>query len=436
MFRLIANKFVQWKTSSNRKPLIVRGARQVGKSYSIMSFGQDYYDGEVHCINFEKRPAFHAVFEPNFDMVRIVDELEILLNKKINSNRDLLFFDEIQECPKAIASLRYFYEQTPDIHVIAAGSLLEFSLKDISFPVGRVNLLNMYPMNFYEFLLAVDQTLLADLLTKKPVKLSEPVHNKLMEWLRKYFFIGGMPECVNTFATTRSMKDVVDIQADLVGTFRQDFNKYAGKADKSCLDAVLLNAAQKVGSQIKYAELAVGFSNPTIKKAFELLETAQLIKKVKAASPAGIPLGATASEKKFKAVMLDIGLMANLCGLNLVRDYLSSELLAIFRGAMAEQFVGQEILSATNSDLYYWSREKAGSNAETDYLMAPRGEIIPVEVKSGKGGSIKSLHVLLDKYQNIHRALVFSDAPFGQLEEQKITFLPLYYVYSSTIEEF
>ena len=415
--------------------MIVRGARQVGKSYSIMSFGQDYYDGVVHCINFEKRPEFHSVFEPNFDMVRIVDELEILLNKKIVPDEDLLFFDEVQECPKAIAALRYFYEQTSDIHVIAAGSLLEFSLKDISFPVGRVHLLNMYPMNFYEFLLAVDQTLLADFLLKNPVKLSEPVHVKMMEWLRKYFFIGGMPECVKTFATTRSMKDVVDIQADLVGTFRQDFNKYAGKADKSCLDAVLLNAAQKVGSQIKYAELAVGFSNPTIKKAFELLETAQLIKKVKAASPAGIPLGATASEKKFKAVMLDIGLMANLCGLNLARDYLSTELLAVFRVAMAEQFVGQEILSATNSDLYYWSREKAGSNAETDYLMAPRGEIIPVEVKSGKGGSIKSLHVLLDKYQNINRALVFSDAPFGQLEDQKITFLPLYYVYSSTIEE-
>lgn len=431
MERVITQNLQQWKEKSNRKPLIVRGARQTGKSWTITAFGKDHFEGSTHILNFEKRPDLHQVFELNFEIPRIIAEIEILLNKKIIPGKDLLFFDEIQECPKAIVSLRYFYEQIPDLHLIAAASLLEFSLNDISFPVGRVQLLNMYPMSFYEFLKASGKAIAADLIMDTPKQLSESVHLMLIDELRKYFFVGGMPECVKTYIETSSLQEVFEIQSDLISTFRHYFNKFAGKADTRCLDIVLLNASQKVGEQIKYSEMADGFSGPTIKKAFHLLETARLFKKVRASSPAGIPLGTSASEKKFKAVMLDIGLMANLNGINISKEYLKSDLLSIFRGAMAEQFVGQEILAATNADLHYWAREAAGSNAETDFLIEKLGKVIPVEVKSGKSGSLKSLHLLLETYKNVENAYVFSNAAFGQISEQKISFLPLYYTASA-----
>ncbi len=431
MERVITQNFLHWKEKSNRKPLIVRGARQVGKSWSITAFGKEYFEGTTHILNFEKRPDLHHVFEMNFEIPRIIAEIEILLNKKIVPGKDLLFFDEIQDCPNAIVSLRYFYEQIPELHLIAAGSLLEFSLKDIPFPVGRVQLLNMYPMSFYEFLKASGKEIAADIIMDTPKQLSDSVHLMLIDELRKYFFIGGMPECVKNYIETNSLQEVFEIQSDLMSTFRQDFNKFAGKADSSCIDSVLYNTSQKVGERIKYTEMADGFSGPTIKKAFQLLETARLFKKVKASSPAGIPLGTSSSEKKFKAVMLDIGLMANLNGLNISKEYLKSDLLSIFRGAMAEQFVGQEILAATNTDLYYWAREAASSNAETDFLIEKSGKVIPVEVKSGKSGSLKSLHLLLETYKNVENAYVFSNAPFGQNVGHKITFLPLYYTASA-----
>jgi len=431
MERNITKSLLAWKEKINRKPLIVRGARQTGKSFSISAFGKSNFEGATHILNFERRPDLHLVFEQNYEITRIISEIEILINKKITPGKDLLFFDEIQECPKAIVSLRYFYEELPELHIIAAGSLLEFAFKDIPFPVGRVQLLNMYPMSFYEFLKATGNDIAADLINGEPKQLSESVHNMLNDEIRKYFFIGGMPECVKTYKETKSLAEVFEIQSDLINTFRQDFAKYAGKSDSSCLNSVLFNVSQKVGDQIKYSELADGFSNPTIKKAFDLLETARLFKKVRAANPSGIPFGASAKEKKFKAVMLDIGLMANLNGINISKEYMKSDLLSVFRGAMAEQFVGQEILAATNTDLYYWAREASGSSAETDYLIEKQGKVIPVEVKSGKSGSLKSLHLLLKTYSNIEKSFVFSDANFGHLPDHKITFLPLYFAASA-----
>ena len=428
MKRQITEKLLNWKDSSVRKPLIVRGARQIGKSYTITEFGNIYFEGTTHVINFEKRIDWHSIFDLNYDITRILGELEILIGKRIIVGKDLLFFDEIQECPNAIASLRYFYEQLPALHVIAAGSLLEFALGNIPFPVGRVQLINMYPMNFQEFLMATRNELAAKLIQDAPKVVSESVHNMLIGELKKYFFVGGMPECVKTYAETNSMNDVFEIQSDLLATFRQDFLKYTPKIDTSCLNSVLNSIPQKIGQQIKYSGLADGYSNPTIKKAFDLLETARLFRKVKAASPAGLPLGASASDKKFKAIMLDIGLLGCLFGVSRSQEYPKTGLLTIFQGAMAEQYVGQEILAATNNDLFYWAREAKSSNAETDYLIGKQGKIVPVEVKSGKGGSLKSLHLLLETYSNVDEAYVFSDSNYGTIPEQKISFIPLYYV--------
>jgi len=431
MQRDITNLFVQWKERLDRKPLIVRGARQTGKSYSITDFGKTQFKGNTHIINYEKRPDYSKIFDLNFDITRIIPELEVLLNSRIVPGEDLLFFDEIQACPKAIASLRYFYEQLPALHIIAAGSLLEFAPGDISFPVGRVHLINMNPMTFREFLMATGKTMAAEVVSEEPKALSETLHKMLTGELKKYFFIGGMPECVKTYIETNSMQAVIEMQTDLIETFRQDFSKYAGRTDKTCLNSILANVPQSIGQQIKYAALTVGFSNPTIKKAFELLETARLISRVKATSPAGLPLGAGSFDKKFKAIMLDIGLLASLSGLSYPTEYLKNDLLAIFRGALAEQFVGQEIRAVSNDGLFYWSREARSSNAEIDFLIEKQGKVIPIEVKSGSSGRLKSLHLLLETFKNIETAVVFSDAQYGNLPEQKITFVPLYFASSA-----
>ena len=257
----------------------------------------------------------------------------------------------------------------------------------------------------------------------------------LQDELKKYFIDGGMPECVKNYAESKRLASVLDIQLDLINTFRQDFSKYAAHADKECLRNVLDSVARNVGAQIKYANLANDFANPTIKKAFQLLETARLYKKVYSTSPEGLPLGANIAEKNFKAVMLDIGLLSKLNGFTASVDFVKSDLHSIFRGAMAEQFVGQEIISAGNIDLYYWARQAKSSTAEVDYLVENRGEIIPVEVKSGSSGRLKSLHLLLDTYKNVEKAYIFSDAPYGELIQQKLAFLPLYYAYAAFMHE-
>lgn len=426
MQRFVLNTLAQWKEQKNRKPLILRGARQVGKTWLVNAFGQQYFKGRIHVIDLEKHPDWHVVFEKNLNVQRILSELELLVNASIEPGKDLLFFDEIQSCPRAIMALRYFYEELPGLHIIAAGSLLEFALKDISFPVGRIRFLNMFPMTFAEFLLAIGREKLAEIVRSSEPQFSENVHNMLLDELRTYFFVGGMPECVKSYAESGKLKPVFEIQSQLIETYRADFSKYAPYADKRCLNAVLTNTARSVGSQIKYARLTADFTPPTNKKAFDLLTMARLLYKIPAASPAGLPLSVSASGKKFKALMIDIGLMQNLCGLNAAEEISSSDLLDIYRGALAEQFVGQELIAANGGALYYWSREAKSSSAEVDFLVEREGRIIPIEVKSAAAGKLRSLHLLLKTYPRISAGYVLSALPFSRLPEQKLIFIPLY----------
>jgi hypothetical protein len=429
MERFITKKLLEWKNRRNRKPLILRGARQVGKTHTVLDFGKQHFKGNVHRVDLEKHPDWHRLFEKNLAAKRILSELEILLNARITPNADLLFIDEIQACPRAIMALRYFHEETPALHVIAAGSLLEFAMKEISFPVGRVQMLNMFPMSFPEFLRATGKTLAAETVLAPATRQSDTIHHMLLDELRRYFFIGGMPECVDTFMQTGKIRDAFEVQADLINAFRQDFSKYAPYSDARCLNAVLASTAKHVGRQIKYSELAEGFTNPTIKKAFDLLGLAQVIRKVPATSPAGLPLGAAAAERKFKAVLLDVGLMQHLCGVPVHAEFAKADLLGIYQGALAEQFVAQEMIAAGQSELYYWAREAKNSSAEVDYLIVQDGKIHPLEVKSGVSGKLKSLHLLLQEYPNCPAGYVFSSAHYVQLPEQKLIFLPLYYAF-------
>jgi hypothetical protein len=431
MKRLIESKLLDWKNSKRRKPLIVRGARQVGKTYSIDKFGREFFDNLVS-IDLEKNRDWHAIFSGNLNPERIISELEIFLNIKIIPGKTLLFFDEIQSCPRAIMALRYFYEDFPELHVIAAGSLLEFAMKDISFPVGRVQYLEMYPLNFAEYLLAVGRDEATDVIMAKPRNISDSIHKLLLDELKKYCFIGGMPESVQVYVDSKSLQDSFSVHRELCDSFHHDFSKYAPRADTYCLDAVFTGIARNIGQQIIYTHLAEGYTHPTIKKAFNTLCMARVANKVQAANPSGLPLGATASSRRFKALMVDIGIWQHMCGINIETEYVKTDLLSIYQGAMAEQFVGQEMMISQNSDLYYWARQAKSSTAEVDYLAVIDGNIIPIEVKSGTAGRLRSLHLLLKSYSNCPFGLVFSSAPYSELPEQKLKFLPLYYAYTAT----
>ncbi len=429
MKRFIENELLQWKESSRRKPLIVRGARQVGKTYSIHKFGKKFFDNLV-MVDLEKNRDWHIIFSGNLDARKILAELEIFLNVKITPGSTLLFLDEIQSCPRAIMSLRYFYEQIPELHVIAAGSLLDFAMFEIPFPVGRVQFLDMFPLNFAEYLMAIGRDEAAKIIMSEPQSVSPPIHKLLLDELKIYCFIGGMPESVKTYSGSRSLKESFLVHRELCSSFRHDFSKYAPRADPHCLDAVLAGIARYVGQQIIYTRLAEGFTHPTIKKAFDTLCMARVATKIPSASPSGLPLGASSNLRKFKAYMVDIGIWQHLCGINVEKEYQKSDLLSIYQGAMAEQFVAQEIMSSKNSELYYWARQARNSTAEVDFLTVIGGDIVPIEVKSGAAGRLRSLHLLLESYPNCPYGIVFSSAPYSELPEQKLKFIPLYYSYS------
>lgn len=431
MKRFIDDELRKWKEGKRRKPLILRGARQVGKTWSLKAFGASQFEN-LALVDLERNPALRRIFDGDLSARRICADLELFLGQKITPGKTLLFIDEIQAAPRAITALRYFFEEVPDLHVVAAGSLLEFALKETSFPVGRIQFLTLHPLCFAEYLEAVGNTPAAGAILREPAALSPPVHDMLCEELKRYFFIGGMPACVKAYQETKSFADAFEVQAEIIDSYRMDFVKYTPQVDRFCLDAVFGAIAQQVGSQVKYSRLAEGYSNPTLKRAFELLCLANVVRKVSSADPSGLPLGATASAKMFKALMLDIGLMRYLSGMPADLEYAKTDLLAIYRGAMAEQFVGQEMAVAQNGSLYYWDRQAKSSSAEVDYLAVLDGLIHPVEVKSGAAGSLKSLHLFLSTYPNCGGGLVFSARPYAELPEQKITFLPLYSVYHAT----
>ena len=431
MRRFIAGRLSAWKNSVRRKPLILRGARQVGKTFSVEQFGRAEFAQYVR-VDLERNRDWHRIFDGSLAPRDLVAQLEVLSGKPISPRRTLLFFDEIQACPRAIMALRYFYEEMPDLHVMAAGSLLEFALSDISFPVGRVQFLEMHPMTFAEYLWAIGKESAADLVLGAPQALPASVHDMLLSELKKYCFVGGMPEAVRVYAETQSVQAAFAVHGELCETYRHDFSKYTPRCDPHCLDAVFKSVAREAGHQVKYARLAEGHDYRTAKKAFELLCNARIVKPVPAAS-ISLPLGAGASANRFKALLLDVGLWQHLSGMRVEAEYAKEDLLDVYRGAMAEQFVGQEMTVSQGPELYYWSREAHGSSAEVDYLAVKEDGLWGVEVKSGSPGRIKSLRMLLDRFPACRGGIVLSSAPYSELPDQKLILAPLYFAFSSTL---
>ena len=424
MKRLAEEKIIRWKESSRRKPLIIRGARQVGKTWLVENVLSRHFENFV-VIDLEKRRDLHHIFADNLEPQAILKHLE-LLTQRIVPGKTLLFFDEIQACPNAIMALRYFYEDMPELHVVAAGSLLEFAFGEIPIPVGRVQYLHLYPMTFDEYLLALNKEPMAEQSLLHPDHVTESAQRMILKELRNYFFVGGMPECVKTYRDTGSMLETFQVQSEIIESYRDDFSKYRPRVNPTCLDAVFLNVAKSVGEQLKYSRLSDGHSGQMNRKAFELLVKARVVHKIPACNPSALPLGATANPKKFKASILDIGLMQRLCQVPVELELRQEDLLAMYRGKLAEQFVAQELITWQGTELFYWARAARSSNAEVDYLVVRKGEIYPVEVKSGTGGSLRSLHLMLDTYPNCPRGLVLYSGTGKKIDEQKLEFLPLY----------
>lgn len=432
MKRLINHALREWAHARRRKPLILRGARQVGKTYAVKALAAFEFQQQFVTIDFEKTPLLANIFAQDLNPKRIVSELELVTNQSIIPGKTLLFFDEIQQSPKALMALRYFFEELPDLHVIAAGSLLEFVLSDISFPVGRVQFLNMYPLNFIEYLLAAGRENLALLLQEKPKVLSQTVHDVLKQELARYFMIGGMPEAVQAFIDSGSIRESQAVHRELLLSFQNDFSKYAPRANALCLSEVFASVAKDVGNQIKYTHLSQDFSGPTVKNAFTLLSMAQIITPIPACSPPILPLEASAHMKTFKAAFLDIGLMQSLCGVPMDMQALNKNLLSVYQGGLAEQFVAQELrFTQDQGKLYYWQRPEKSSTAEVDFLAVKQGQIIPIEVKSGASGRLRSLHLFLEQYPQTPFAYIFLDAPYQEPKEDKFIYMPLYFLYAS-----
>ncbi|WP_395053422.1 ATP-binding protein [Flavobacterium sp.] len=414
---------IAWKDKSTRKPLLVNGARQVGKSWLIRHFGLTNFKGKLIEINLEKSKNLHIIFQADFDVKRIIFELNLALNTSIVLGEDLLFIDEIQACPEALGSLRYFFEDMPNLHVIVAGSLLDFEFRNQPFPVGRVEIMNLYPMTFYEFLKARNKKNLIQLLESSYDEVPETVNHFFEDDFMLYLIIGGMPECVKYFVETNDLLGVKNIQDDLLYSYEQDFKKYQPNINSDCLLDILENGTKYIGNQIIYTKLSQRFTSPTVKKGVDVLRTDRLLYSVQNVSVGSLPL--TSSGKQFKLFFLDVGLLLRKSNLDYQNLYLKKELSAAFKGMLSEQFVAQQLIAQTEQKTFYWARTESGASSEVDFVILKNNKIIPIEVKSGKSGSLKSLHYLLDNNLNIEKAIVFSEAKRGKNE--KIEFIPIYW---------
>ena len=484
--RLIDWHLLRWKESSYRKPLLLRGARQVGKTYAVRKLGETF-DSFME-INFELAENARNIFEGDLEPERILRDLSFYADKDIVPGKTLLFFDEIQEAPKAIIALRYFYEKMPELHVIAAGSLFDFAVEKVGLPVGRVSSLYMYPCSFIEFLAADGHQLLLQALLEDSKKrpFSEAIHQKLLQLVGEYAAIGGMPEALAKWIETKNPKEsfqiypnklknrefanaesprfdfektspLLDIGAvfseskmglsakaktdsstclgihhDLISSCRQDLEKYATKHQEKYINTLFSRLPHFVGEQFQYKNIPGEFRKRELMPCLDLLVKANVIHRIYHSAGNGIPLGAEVNLDWFKIMLVDIGLCQALLGFDLATWFLQPGIEFINRGAIAEAFVGQELLCYSHpsrkTDLYFWKRASRNSSAEVDFLFEHNQQVIPIEVKSGHGSRLTSMNLFLEEHKNSPYGIRFSAQNSSLFE--KIDSRPLYDVVS------
>lgn len=433
MKREILNQLNNWKKSQNRKPVIMRGARQIGKTTCVRHFGASFKS--LVELNFERMTKLYPIFEKDLEPHQIISDLQIATQKMITPGETLLFFDEVQACPRALMALRYFYELMPELHVIAAGSLLDFAIEEIGLPVGRVQFLYMYPMSFKEFLWALDENFLVDAIIKQNPKevLQIATHEKALRLFGEYIAIGGMPEAVATWRDQKNYKACLDIHHDLITAYKQDFEKYARKPQIKYVNHVFEQIAFQLSEPIQYTKFSGNYRKRELEPALLLLEKANVLTRVSKTQGNGIPLLAHSDPNNFKTIVVDVAIAQALLGLKSGEWILNLEDTFINKGAIAEAFVGQELLAYSHSrqpaHLYYWRRDERSSNAEIDYLIAQKNAVIPVEVKSGKGSTLKSMHLFLSEHQKSPYGIRFSTQNYSVHE--KVISYPIYSVMSA-----
>ena len=429
--RRIDQFFIQWKNSRFRRPLLVRGARQVGKTYSVIHFAENQFSNHV-VLNFEERPELCKCFE-SFDVKEITDRVSILTNAVITPGETLLFIDEIQECPSAIIALRYFFEKMPELHVIGAGSLLECAIKSSKFrmPVGRVTSVYMEPLNFSEFLDATGHSKLDAYLNDVTLKkgIDRLYQEQLEQLLRKYLITGGMPAVVSAYVSGAIPREIQILQTSIIQTYQIDFSKYATTAQQKYLKDIFSAVPRLTGAICKYSHINPHVQSRDLKPAMALLSDARCIYPVYHSSGHGVPLDAQMNIKKFKLLFIDIGLMQRQLGLDTAL-ITNEDIMTINQGSATEQFIGQQLLSEIDcveeKRIHFWLRETRSSQAEIDYLVQLDRHVFAVEVKSGKTGTLKSLRIFLKEHP---------DTPFGirfSLHElswhDQVLSIPLYMV--------
>jgi len=393
VFRKAELHLKEWYLSTRRKPLVLRGARQVGKSTLVRQFAANNGLALAE-INLERHLYLNAVFK-TLDIDRIIYELEAVAKQKINTDDTILFLDEIQSTPHAIQALRYFYEDRPHLPVIGAGSLLEFALADhhFSMPVGRITYYHLGPLTFKEFLSAVSPDLekyLSDFRLGKDIPLA--AHKNLLNHQREYLFVGGMPEAVQIFVDEGSLTEVAEVQRSIADTYQDDFAKYAKQKDLVLLQQVFRLIPRALGKKVKYSNMVREEPSIRVKNVIELLAKARICHQIFHSHCTGIPLYTDINSNTYKLLFMDVGMANHICG----NDWLFLESVGdrdlINEGGLAEQFIGQHLLHPHQApQLCYWLREGKSSNAEVDYVISRGNLIVPIEVKSGKSGALKSL---------------------------------------------
>ena len=424
MQRKILQSLQNWKQNPNRKPLIIQGARQVGKTWAMKHFGEQSFE-QVAYINFDNNSRMKTLFSGDYDINRLILGLKIESGVDIQAHNTLIIFDEVQEVPQALSSLKYFYENAPEFYIVSAGSLLGVSLHhQVSFPVGKVDFLPLYPMDFHEFLRAMGKQDLVELLNLKDWPLISAMKSRYIELLRQYYFVGGMPEAVKVFIETQNFDAVRQVQKNLLMAYEQDFSKHIRDGQtvqkvRSIWHAIPEQLA-KENKKFIYANLQKGARSKDYEIALQWLKDSGLVHSVPRIKKPHLPLSAY-QDNAFKLYGLDIGLLSAQSHLDASVLLDGSRIFSEFKGALTEQYVLQQLIANQDNPVFYWATEKG--TAEVDFVVQQKQTVIPIEVKAEENLKAKSLKVYVEQFQP-ERAFRFSMADYR--EQDWLVNVPLY----------
>ncbi|HET6253980.1 MAG TPA: ATP-binding protein [Puia sp.] len=430
MNRQALQNLIRWKASEYRKPLIIRGARQVGKTWLMKEFGKLYYE-KIAYINFESSSSIRGVFKEDFDLNRILLAIQIESGVTVEAANTLIILDEIQEADKALTYLKYFQENAPEYHIISGGSLLGVALHShSSFPVGKVDFLDLYPLNFIEFMEALGQQALLNVLNNKDWVLAKGFKDRYIQHLKEYYFVGGMPEAVLRFIQTKNLKEVRDLQKQILNAYDQDFSKHAPNDIVPRIRMLWNSIPAQLAKESKkfiYGVIRQGARAREYELALSLLIDSGLAHRVNRLSKPALPLKAYAEESIFKLYIADVGLLGAMTNLDARSPLQGNDLFQEFKGALTEQFVLQQLITLPGVSVYYWAAENA--KAEIDFILQYSDKIVPLEVKAEENLRAKSLRSYVDTF---HPSSAFRASMSDYRKEEWMTNIPLYAIQQIT----